>query len=170
MKCASQKRKYASSLCTCFRKDTNLENEFTFILKNVMLVRRSTVALRSCSFPDAETGKLFLYMFKSRRNELWRESRIVINLSLWNQKYYFCYISKFSMFSFSGKLMQSQFLFFLQNPSNLKMGKLSWKNLHFCVKLWRFNDISKHFSRFTSFFVLSRRKKCILFWDMIFPK
>ena len=60
---------------------TNLMNITTFILKNVMEVNRSTVAFRSCSFSGLLAGKLFLYMDRSIRRELWRVSSNLINLS-----------------------------------------------------------------------------------------
>ncbi len=53
----------------------------TFIRKNVMLVRRSTVALRSWSFSELDAGKLLRYMDRSIRRELCRVSRSLMNLS-----------------------------------------------------------------------------------------
>lgn len=42
----------------------------TFIRKNVILVNRSTVDLRSINFSWLDAGKLFLYMDKSILSEL----------------------------------------------------------------------------------------------------
>ncbi len=53
----------------------------TFSLKNVILVSRSTVAFRSCSRSGDDAGKLFLYMFRSIRSELWRVSKSLMNFS-----------------------------------------------------------------------------------------
>lgn len=46
------------------------QKTLTFILKNVILVSKSTVDLRSMSFSALEAGKLFLYMDRSIRSEL----------------------------------------------------------------------------------------------------
>ena len=55
----------------------------TFMRKNVMLVRRSTVDLRSCSFSGDEAGKLFRYMLRSIRSELCSWSSSLTNFSFW---------------------------------------------------------------------------------------
>ena len=49
--------------------------------KNVMLVSRSTVALRSWSFSELDAGKLLRYMDRSMRRELCRVSSSLMNLS-----------------------------------------------------------------------------------------
>ena len=49
--------------------------------KNVILVRRSTVAFRSCNFSGDDAGKLFLYMERSILSELCSVSRSLINFS-----------------------------------------------------------------------------------------
>ena len=50
--------------------------------KNVMLVSKSTVALRSCSFSGMEAWKLLRYMEMSMRSELCSVSSSRMNLSL----------------------------------------------------------------------------------------
>ena len=54
--------------------------------KNVILVRRSTVALRSCNFSLELAGKLFLYMDKSSLKELCNVSNKWMNLSFCKDK------------------------------------------------------------------------------------
>lgn len=61
-----------------------LDNSWTFIRKNVMEVRRSTVDLRSMSFSLLEAGKLFRYIERSIRRELCSWSRSFTNFSFWN--------------------------------------------------------------------------------------
>ena len=46
-----------------------------------MLVKRSTVAFKSCNFSGDEAGKLFLYMERSILRELCSVSRSLINFS-----------------------------------------------------------------------------------------
>ena len=58
-----------------------LGSSWTFILKKVMEVRRSTVAFRSCSFSGSLAGKLLRYMDRSIRRELCSVSSSLINLS-----------------------------------------------------------------------------------------
>ena len=53
----------------------------TFMRKNVILVRRSTVAFKSCSFSGDEAGKLFRYMERSIRSELCSVSKSLMNFS-----------------------------------------------------------------------------------------
>ena len=47
----------------------------------MILVRRSTVAFKSCNFSGDEAGKLFLYMERSIRSELCKVSRSLMNFS-----------------------------------------------------------------------------------------
>ena len=54
---------------------------FTFMRKNVILVRRSTVAFKSCSFSGDDAGKLFRYMERSILSELCSVSKSLINSS-----------------------------------------------------------------------------------------
>ena len=54
--------------------------------KNVILVRRSTVALRSCNLSEELAGKLFRYMDKSSLKELCNVSNKWMNLSFCNEK------------------------------------------------------------------------------------
>lgn len=63
-----------------------LESSWTFMRKNVILVRRSTVDLRSISFSLLDAGKLLRYIDKSIRNELCNWSRSLTNFSFYIDK------------------------------------------------------------------------------------
>ena len=70
--------------------DENGENSAvrkgTFMRKNVILVRRSTVDLRSMSFSWLEAGKLLRYIDKSIRSELCNWSKSLTNFSFCSAK------------------------------------------------------------------------------------
>ena len=77
-----------SNCCTVFLSKQVGHDRFslTFMRKNVILVRRSTVALRSCNFSLELAGKLFLYMDKSSLKELCNVSNKWMNLSFCKDK------------------------------------------------------------------------------------
>lgn len=63
-----------------------LELKLTFIRKNVILVKRSTVDLRSISFSWLEAGKLFRYIDRSILSELCSWSSNLTNFSFYKSQ------------------------------------------------------------------------------------
>ena len=61
-----------------------LGSSWTFILKKVMEVRRSTVAFRSSSFSGTLAGKWLLYIERSILRALCRLSSSLINFTFYN--------------------------------------------------------------------------------------
>ena len=72
---------YSISLSKGNDRTVSVNLMFTFIRKNVILVRRSTVAFKSCNFSGDAEGKLFLNMERSILSELCKVSKSLINFS-----------------------------------------------------------------------------------------
>jgi hypothetical protein len=89
--------------------------------KNVILVRRSTVALRSCNFSLELAGKLFLYMDKSSLKELCNVSNKWMNLSFCKDKKTTNIRKKQQKLELSGKVF---------SLAPIKDGELSWYRLY----------------------------------------